>query len=43
MNSRAEGREPMDPRLRAELIDEFAPEIERLSTVINRDLSAWHS
>jgi hypothetical protein len=42
MNSRAEERKPMDPRLRAELLEEFAPEIERLSTVIDRDLSAWH-
>jgi hypothetical protein len=31
----------MDPRLRSQLLDEFAPEIERLSTVINRDLSGW--
>jgi hypothetical protein len=42
MNSRAERRKPMDPRLRAELLEEFAPEIERLSAVIDRDLSAWH-
>jgi hypothetical protein len=41
MNSRAEGRQRMDPRLRSQLLDEFAPEIERLSTVINRDLSGW--
>jgi hypothetical protein len=41
LNSRAEGRKPMDPRLRGALLEEFAPEIRRLSTVIDRDLSAW--
>ena len=42
MNSRAERRKPMDPRLRAELLEEVTPEIDRLSAVIDRDLSAWH-
>jgi hypothetical protein len=31
----------MDPELRSRLLAEFRPEIERLGTVIGRDLSAW--
>jgi hypothetical protein len=41
MNSEAKPRPPMDPVLRRQLIDEFTPEIERLGTLIGRDLSAW--
>lgn len=41
MNSEAKPRPPMDPALRRQLIDEFRPEIERLGTLIDRDLSAW--
>lgn len=41
MNSAAEPRAPMDPELRRQLLDEFAPEIERLGLLIGRDLSAW--
>ena len=41
MNSEAKPRPPMDPALRRQLIDEFTPEIERLGTLIGRDLSAW--
>ena len=31
----------MDPALRRRLLDEQAPEIERLGRLIGRDLSAW--
>jgi hypothetical protein len=41
INSEAKPRPPMDPALRAQLIDEFTPEIERLGGLIGRDLSAW--
>jgi hypothetical protein len=41
MNSEAKPRPPMDPVLRRQLIDEYTPEIERLSALIGRDLSAW--
>jgi len=34
-------REPLDPAVRARLRTEFAPEIERLGKLIDRDLSAW--
>jgi len=41
MNSQARPRPPMDPALRRRLLDEFEPEIKRLATLIDRDLSAW--
>ena len=41
MNSQAKPRAPMDPALRRRLLDEQAPEIERLGRLIGRDLSAW--
>lgn len=41
LNTRVAPREPLDPVLAARLRAEFAPEIERLSTLIGRDLSAW--
>jgi hypothetical protein len=41
MNSEAQPRAPMDPALRRQLLDEFAPEIERLGRLVGRDLSAW--
>jgi hypothetical protein len=40
-NTRAAPREAADPALMAELRSEFAPQIERLSALIERDLSAW--
>jgi hypothetical protein len=43
LNSRAEKRQAMDPVLRGQLLAEFTPEIERLSGMIGRDLSAWHA
>jgi hypothetical protein len=33
----------MDRSLRARLLTEFAPEIERLAALIGRDLSAWRA
>jgi hypothetical protein len=41
MNSEARPRAPMDPALRRRLLDEQAPEIEKLGRLIGRDLSAW--
>jgi hypothetical protein len=41
INTRFERRPPLDPGLRCQLKDEFAPEVERLSELLNRDLSFW--
>jgi hypothetical protein len=41
MNSEVRKRSPMDPSLRRRLLDEQAPEIERLGQLIGRDLSSW--
>jgi hypothetical protein len=41
LNSRARGRAEMDPQLRAQLIEEFAPEVRKLASLIDRDLTAW--
>ena len=40
-NSVQSARAPMDPTLRAQLTREFEPEVNRLSEVTGRDLSAW--
>lgn len=34
-------REPMDPELQQSLALEFAPEVERLSALLGRDLTHW--
>lgn len=34
-------RSPMDPRLKLSLLREFAPEVERLSELLDRDLTHW--
>ena len=40
----ASGKRPtMDPALRQRLTEEFRPEVERLATLIDRDLSRWHA
>lgn len=41
MNTRRAPREPLDPHLVERLRVELAPEIERLSKLLGRDLSAW--
>jgi sulfotransferase family protein len=41
LNSRAEARREMDPALRRQLAEELRPEVERLGSLIGRDLSAW--
>ncbi len=41
MNSETRPRQPMDPALRRQLLDEFAPQIEQLGRLIGRDLSPW--
>ena len=41
LNTRYEPRRPMDPELRRRLQAEFAPEVERLSELLGRDLTHW--
>jgi hypothetical protein len=41
LTTREAPREPLDPALLASLRVEFAPKIERLAKLIDRDLSAW--
>ena len=41
LNARAQARQAMDPELRARLTAELAPEVERLGTLIGRDLAHW--
>jgi len=41
VNTKEEERKKIDPQLRKRLISQFTPEIERLSKVIDRDLSHW--
>jgi hypothetical protein len=40
-NTVYEARPPIDPQLRMELQEEFAPEVERLSELLGRDLTYW--
>lgn len=40
-NSQSIERQPLDPDLRRRLTVELAPEVERLATLIDRDLTAW--
>lgn len=41
-NARPTAREPIDPELRSRLKAELAPEVERLSTLLGRDLTHWN-
>lgn len=41
LNAVEEPRPPMEPELRNRLRKEFAPEIDQLSTLLDRDLTAW--
>jgi hypothetical protein len=41
LNKRPAPRQPMDPDLRHSLQREFVPEVERLSALLNRDLTHW--
>jgi hypothetical protein len=43
INARKEARPPMDPATRRQLQDDFLPEIERLSALLDRDLTHWCS
>lgn len=40
-NTAGAGRGPIDPALRAELASRFAAEVERVSTMLDRDLDRW--
>jgi hypothetical protein len=41
INSRTYKRSPLDPEVHARLRREFAPEVERLSELLGRDLTHW--
>jgi len=41
LNTRKTSRKPLNPDLRAELVNEFREDIEKLSRIIDRDLSHW--
>jgi hypothetical protein len=41
MNTVPAARQPLDPELRRSLDREFAPEVERLSALLQRDLTFW--
>jgi hypothetical protein len=41
LNTRESKRPPLNPELRAQLRKEFAPEVERLSALLGRDLTYW--
>ena len=41
LNAQVERRPPLAPELRAQLKREFAPEVERLSELLGRDLTRW--
>lgn len=41
LNARPQSREPLAPELRGQLVAELTPEIDRLETMLGRDLSAW--
>jgi hypothetical protein len=41
LNAKKEQRQPMTPEFRAKLVEEFRPDIGKLSSLIGRDLSHW--
>lgn len=41
LNTTRASRDPINPELRAHLLEYFSPDIEKLSALIERDLSAW--
>lgn len=41
INTRSVGRPPMEGELRRRLEERYAPEVERLSTLLDRDLGSW--
>ena len=41
LNTRYEPRRPMDPALRRRLEAHYAPEIDRLAGLLDRDLGGW--
>ena len=41
LNARPIGRQPLDPKLRWRLTEEFAPAVEQLGNLLDRDLSSW--
>ena len=41
LNTKVAAREPLSDSLRAEMTEEFAPDIQKLARLINRDLSHW--
>lgn len=43
LNSRHAQRVPLDPDLRAQLVEELAPEVARIESVLGRPVPAWHA
>lgn len=41
-NTVAGPKKPLSPEMRALLVEEFREEVEKLSRIINHDLSHWH-
>ncbi|HEY8178603.1 MAG TPA: hypothetical protein VIH19_08430, partial [Candidatus Limnocylindria bacterium] len=41
LNARPQDRATMDPQLRARLVEDLRPEVERLSGMVGRDLGLW--
>lgn len=41
LNARKESRKPLSPDFRAELANEFREDIEKLSRILDKDLSSW--
>ncbi len=41
INTRSQGRPPMAEELRRRLEETYAPEVERLSVLLDRDLGHW--
>lgn len=41
LNTKVAAREPLSDHLRAEMIQEFTPDIQKLAQLLNRDLSHW--
>ena len=41
LNTARERRPPLSPTFRAELVESFRPEVQRLSEIMGRDLSRW--
>ena len=41
LNTKVVPRQPLSDELRAEMVAEFTPDIQKLAQLLNRDLSDW--